>query len=77
MSELVNIGDTIVVIGPLGNKNSYPVTRVTKTLAMSKRKSDGYEYRFKRVISWDMSHPYEEWNRIKYTVIKPEQTEGK
>ena len=54
--ELINIGDTLLVDTRL-SKNAYKITRVTKTLAMSKRESDGYEHVFKRVISCDMAHP--------------------
>ena len=34
MTELVEKGDTIKVVGPMGNVNTYLITRVTKTLAM-------------------------------------------
>ena len=68
-NELVEKGDTVQATTFMGTSN-YLITRVTKTLAMSKRKSDGYEYKFKRVISVDMKHPYEQWNTTKYSVIK-------
>jgi len=71
--ELVQVGDTIVTKTCLGGVYSYLVTRVTKTLAISKRESDGHEYKFKRLVGWDMSHPYEQWNTTKYEVIKGEQ----
>ena len=67
--ELINVGDTLLIKTRL-NDQSYKITRVTKTLAMSKRESDGYEYKFKRVISGDMGHPYERWNTSVYRVIR-------
>ena len=73
MTDLVEKGDIIKVIGPMGNVNTYPITRVTKTLAVSStEKANGHDFRFKRLIGWDMAHPYEQWNRSTYTVIKQE-----
>tara|TARA_R110000803_G_scaffold176264_1_gene238727 strand:+ start:854 stop:1084 length:231 start_codon:yes stop_codon:yes gene_type:complete len=76
MTELVEKGDTIKVVGPMGNVNTYLITRVTKTLAISStEKARGHAFRFKRLIGWDMAHPYEQWNRCEYTVIKPSAKE--
>lgn len=67
MSELLNVGDTLVV------KNiychTYKITRVTKTLAMSER-DNGCEHKFKRKISHNMQHPQEKWNTSTYEVLK-------
>jgi hypothetical protein len=68
-NELVEVGDIIQTTTCMGT-NDFPVTRVTKTLAMSKRKSDGYEHTFKRFISGRMCHPYQQWNTTEYNVIK-------
>lgn len=69
MSELVDVGDIITTSNWAGS-TAFLITRVTKTLAMSRRASDGYEHRFKRVISRDMSHPHHQYNTTKYEVIK-------
>ena len=66
-SKLVNVGDTIITKTFMG-KSRYPITRVTKTLAMSKRKTDGFEHKFKRQISHSMAHPYSQWNITEYMV---------
>ena len=66
-AELVQVGDTITTDTGVST-HDYLITRVTKTLALSKRKSDGYEYKFKRVISGNMSHPYYMWSRTRYKV---------
>lgn len=47
MTDLLEIGDIVVVENPFG-KTEYKITRVTKTQALSKRESDGYEHRFYR-----------------------------
>ena len=47
MSGLLEIGD-IVVVENCFVRNEFKITRVTKTLALSKRASDGYEHRFYR-----------------------------
>ena len=72
MSELVEKGDTIQTKTFLGTSN-FKITRVTKTLAISARKGDGYEYKFKRDISANMSHPHERWGLVQYKVIKLEK----
>lgn len=66
---LAEVGDIIFTHHRLGG-SSFPVTRVTKTLAISKRESDGYERKFKRGISYDMRHPYEQWNTTPDTVTR-------
>jgi hypothetical protein len=65
----VCVGDTIITSTCFG-ESRFLITRVTKTLAMSKRESDGYEYKFKRRISYDMAHPRERWSTTNYKVIK-------
>ncbi|TNC80845.1 MAG: hypothetical protein C9356_12025 [Oleiphilus sp.] len=67
--NLLKVGDILVTKTFMGT-HKYPITRVTKTLAKSKRKSDGYEYTFKREISDNMSHPCEQWSTTEYNVIK-------
>ena len=47
MTDLLEVGDIVVVENYLV-KSEYKITRVTKTLALSKRPSDGYEHRFYR-----------------------------
>lgn len=64
--NLLQVGDKLHLTTYMG-ANWYKITRVTKTLAMSKRK-DGYEYKFKRAISCNMAHPYQQWSTTKYTV---------
>ncbi len=66
-NELLEVGDKLHINTGCG-VNWFKITRVTKTLAMSKRKSDGYEHVFKRKISLNMSHPRERWNTCTYTV---------
>ena len=70
--DQVEVGDVIVTKHPLGGVHSYPVTRLTKTLAKSKRAKDGYEHTFKRYVSGDMTHPYQSWNTIGYKVFRPD-----
>lgn len=67
MVELANKGDTIQTITFMG-VTDFKITRVTKTLAMSRR-DDGYEYKFKREISHSMEHPQQRWNSTIYKVI--------
>lgn len=67
--EYLNVGD-ILVIKTWMNHVNYEITRVTKTLAMSARKGDGYEHKFKRKIQSDMAHPSMQWNTANYSVIK-------
>ena len=64
--NLVNVGDKIYINSGMG-MNWFIITRVTKTLAMSKR-SDGYEYKFKRLISRNMSHPHQAWTLHSFKV---------
>ena len=65
--NLLQVGDKLHLETFMG-ANWYKITRVTKTLAISKRKSDGHEYKFKRHISCNMAQPYRQWNTVKYTV---------
>lgn len=65
---MLEVGDTLLVENFTG-RYKYLITRVTKTLAMSKR-SDGYEQAFKRAVTSDMSHPAIKHNSNKYTVVK-------
>ena len=65
--RLLEVGDILITETFLG-KNRFPITRVTKTLAKSRRDSDGFEQSFKREISFNMSHPYQQWNTVTYSV---------
>ncbi len=66
-SGLLEVGDKVIIENCFGC-NWFRITRVTKTLAISKRRNDGFEHRFKRRISSDMSHPYIAYNQNEYTV---------
>ena len=66
--NLANVGDVIKIITFIGN-DWFPVTRVTKTLAISKF-PDGYEFKFKRLIGNNMSHPHNPSPIEFYHVIK-------
>lgn len=69
-SKNLEVGDILEVSNVFG-ASRYLITRVTKTLAMSKRAEDGYEHKFKREISSNMSHPAIRHNNLnKYKVIK-------
>jgi len=70
--ELLEVGDVLVIKNWL-RTSEYLITRVTKTLAFSKRASDGFEHSFKRKISWDMSHPHIKWNTNEYSVKYKEE----
>lgn len=69
---MVEPGDVIVVKTFLG-ENNYPITRVTKTLAISRKKNiigDWIDHRFKRVVSLNMCHPADSFNVNQYTVFR-------
>ena len=72
MNENIEVGDTLIVKNWAVN-SSYTITRVTKTLCFSKRKKDGYEYKFKREISDNMGYPRERFNQNEYTVIRKQE----
>ena len=71
----VELGDVITVSHGVIHRQ-HPITRVTKTLAMSMEKStltgEGYEIAFKRKVSKYMSHPkaIKNWPSDKYTVVR-------
>ena len=73
MKDLLQVGDVVITDNMMG-VIEYPITRVTKTLAKSRR-NDGYEYTFKREISCSMAHPYQQWNTTKYSVRKENEYE--
>jgi len=64
---LVEIGDEIVTIQQ-GGMSTFTITRVTDTLAYSKKESSGSEDVFKRKISDNMGHPIQRFNVAKYIV---------
>lgn len=73
-SGSVEVGDVITIETCFGI-SKFPITRVTKKISYSLRKSDGYEHTFQRSIGGDMAKPKQKWNMSKYTVyrkIKPE-----
>lgn len=59
MSDLLQVGDVVIYKTFLG-VNRYPITRVTKTLALSMR-SDGYEHRFYRDPAKGFHYPKPRW----------------
>lgn len=71
--EQLEVGDLIVTQTFLG-QSKYPITRVTKTLAKSKREDDGYEQTFKRTVSSNLSHPYQgsNWSSTSYEAFRPD-----
>jgi hypothetical protein len=71
--NLLSVGDTLITNTFLGSTR-FPITRVTKKLALSKRESDGYEHKFKRNISINMSHPNVTYSSTEYFVIRKKLT---
>lgn len=69
--DMLEVGDIVVTSSMMGVRN-YPITRVTKTLAKSRRDAN-YEHTFKRAISSNMQHPGERWNTTRYSVILRKQ----
>lgn len=67
-NDLLCVGDVLCIENFTG-KRKYLITRVTKTMAMSKLKN-GSELRWKRKISYNMSLPHYTWDTNKYTVIR-------
>ena len=65
--KILHVGDIVVVTTCMSN-HEYLITRVTNTLAKSRR-ADGYEHTFKRKISSNMSHPYSN-DKTEYRVKK-------
>lgn len=66
-------GDVVLVGDVIHTSNmrtaEFPVTRVTKTRALSSR-SDGYEFRFQRYASFNMSMPVESPTTTRYKVTR-------
>lgn len=70
MSNLLEVGDTVVVENCLV-RSEYKITRVTKTLALSKRPSDGYEHRFYRdTKNKGVAYHKSRFDRNTYSVVK-------
>lgn len=70
MSDLLEVGDIVVVENVYG-KNEYKITRVTKTLALSRRESDGYEHRFYRgTEKKGAAYPKRRFDKNTYSIIK-------
>ena len=75
MSELLEIGDTVIVTTPF-DIFEYKITRVTKTQALSRRPSDGYEHRFYRDTE-NKGIPYHKsrFDQNFYSIIKADKEE--
>lgn len=70
MTDLLEIGDIVVVENALV-RSEYKITRVTKTQALSKRPSDGYEHRFYRdTKSKGVAYHKSRFDQNTYSVIK-------
>lgn len=69
MTDLLEVGDIVVVESPFG-KSEYKITRVTKTQALSKRPSDGYEHRFYRDIEKGVAYNASRFDQNTYSIIK-------
>lgn len=69
MSKLIEVGDTLIADTGL-TRYRYKITRVTKTLALSKRADDGYEHRFYRDASRGFTYPQTPRCLTKYTLIR-------
>ena len=70
MTDLLEVGDTVVVENVYG-KHEYKITRATKTLALSKRESDGYEHRFHRdTKKRGVAYPKKRFDSNTYRIIK-------
>ena len=70
MSDLLEVGDTVVVENYLV-RSEYKITRVTKTLALSKRESDGYEHRFYRdTKNKGVAYHKHRFDQNTYSIIK-------
>ena len=65
-NRMLEVGDVVITETMVG-KREYPITRVTKTLAKSRRDAS-YEHTFKREIGFNMGHPSEKWTTTKYEV---------
>lgn len=70
MSGLLEVGDIVIVENYL-SRSEYRITRVTKTLALSKRASDGYEHRFYRdAKNKGVAYPKRRFDQNTYSIIK-------
>lgn len=70
MSDLLEVGDTVIVENALV-RSKYKITRVTKTLALSKRPSDGYEHRFYRdTKNKGVAYNKSRFDQNTYSIIK-------
>ncbi len=76
MTDLLEIGDKVVVENGL-TKSVYVITRVTKTQALSKRESDGYEHRFHRDTKKKKGVAYHKsrFDQNTYRIIKAKRCE--
>ena len=70
MTDLLEVGDTVVVENVYG-KHEYKITRVTKTLALSKLNSEGSERRFYRdTKKKGVAYPKRRFDKNTYSIIK-------
>ncbi len=75
MTDLLEIGDKVVVENGL-TKSVYVITRVTKTQALSKRESDGYEHRFYRdTKKKGVAYHKSRFDQNTYRIIKAKRRE--
>lgn len=73
MSDLLEIGDVVIVENWFA-RSEYKITRVTKTLALSKRASDDYEHRFYRdTKNKGVAYPKSRFDQNTYNIIKASQ----
>ena len=66
-NKLLQVGDTLTV-SDFYYTHRFEITRVTKTLAVSKCKNDGYENKFRRLISSRMLLPSHGYSEAEFTV---------
>lgn len=77
MADLLEIGD-IVVVSNAFTRYECEITRVTKTLALSKREEDGYEHRFYRDIkNKGVEYPKSRFSQNTYRIIKASQSSSR
>lgn len=69
ITDLLEIGDIVIVENALVT-SKYKITRVTKTLALSKRESDGYEHRFYRDTKKGVAYQKHRFDQNTYSIIK-------
>ena len=70
MTDLLEVGDTVIVENAFV-KSKYKITRVTKTLALSRLNSEGSERRFYRdTKKKGVAYPKRKFDKNTYSIIK-------